>query len=152
MFGYIYEHIAKYMTEHENWRTTPEHAMALSKKLFLFKFINTFCSIFYIAYLKETTEDDGCLVSCMTELRNQIAVLMLVNAGAVVVEGWVVPMLKTYYTEKKTGDSYGEDASSQAEEQFAEQGTYDSVEDSIKDYIEIMVQVRVCRCYWCHAH
>jgi len=94
ILNYVYALIANILNEYENHRTPSEFENALIVKTFLFKFINSYNSLFYIAFFKryETACPDG---TCMEELRIQLGILFGV---AIFVSNAIeigVPYLKT---------------------------------------------------------
>lgn len=65
----IYEFIAKKLNDWENHETELDYNNYLSIKLFLFKFVNSYISLFYICFLKKIIEEEGCFKeNCMLEL------------------------------------------------------------------------------------
>mmetsp|Transcript_23742 Transcript_23742/g.3947 ORF Transcript_23742/g.3947 Transcript_23742/m.3947 type:complete len:91 (+) Transcript_23742:526-798(+) len=49
----VYELIAKKLNDWENHETELDYTNNLSVKLFLFKFVNSYISLFYICFLKQ---------------------------------------------------------------------------------------------------
>lgn len=48
----VYRKVAKRLTDWENHRTESEYENALILKNFIFQFVNSYISLFYIAFLK----------------------------------------------------------------------------------------------------
>ena len=48
----IYYRIAKWLTEREYLRTQSEYEDSLTIKYYIFEFVNTYCSVFYVAFFK----------------------------------------------------------------------------------------------------
>ncbi|GAU89255.1 hypothetical protein RvY_01825-2 [Ramazzottius varieornatus] len=48
----IYYRIAKWLTEKEYLRTQSEYEDSLTIKYYIFEFVNTYCSVFYVAFFK----------------------------------------------------------------------------------------------------
>jgi anoctamin-10/anoctamin-7 len=73
----MYGVIADKLNEFENHRTRSEWENSLISKTFLFKFINSYNSLFYIAFFKRF--DTGCRQpndpNCLTELSIQLAII-----------------------------------------------------------------------------
>jgi hypothetical protein len=63
--------VAKMLTERENHRTYTEHAQHLLAKTIIFKFINCYISLYYIAFFKENSVIFGTEMSCMYNERMQ---------------------------------------------------------------------------------
>lgn len=81
----IYRVVARKLTDWENHETDTLHNDALATKLFLFQFINSYNSLFYIAFLKTTTE--GCIDDdCMGELEIQLSTIFITNVCMNVLE------------------------------------------------------------------
>ena len=83
--NYIYKFVAKWLTDWENHEIDTTYNSALASKLFLFQFVNSYNSLFYIAFLKGTTEgcDDN---DCMAELEIQLSTIFITNLVLNVVE------------------------------------------------------------------
>jgi|Transcript_86460 hypothetical protein len=63
--------VAKRLTERENHRTYTEHAQHMLAKTIIFKFINCYISLYYIAFFKEHSVIFGTEMSCMYNERMQ---------------------------------------------------------------------------------
>lgn len=53
VFNMIYQQVALYLTDMENHRTATQYEDALIGKLFLFQFINSYSSFFFLAFIAE---------------------------------------------------------------------------------------------------
>ena len=77
----LYGIVARKLTEWENHRTNTEFEDNLSSKLFMFQFINSYFSLFYVAFLKTSFSlfgrKDSCTPDCMTELVYQLGTIFL---------------------------------------------------------------------------
>jgi len=87
----IYEKLAIALTDWENHERQTEHEQALTLKVSLFQFVNSYASIFYIAYFKGQfvgrpgdrgelfgIRDEDCPeYGCMLELTIQLAIIMV---------------------------------------------------------------------------
>jgi hypothetical protein len=56
IFNYIYNFVALLLTRLENHKTETEFERSLISKTFIFQFVNSFNSLFYIAFLKQDSE------------------------------------------------------------------------------------------------
>jgi hypothetical protein len=65
----IFTYIAKRLTEWENHRTYSEHSNALLAKTIIFKFINCYISLYYIAFFKQHSYLLGMPMQCMYNAR-----------------------------------------------------------------------------------
>ncbi|CAG5134636.1 unnamed protein product [Candidula unifasciata] len=85
VLGKLYEKLAGILTDWENHRTQTKYDDALIIKLFVFQFVNSYASCFYIAFFRgkggifKERYIDSCEGSCMTQLSFQILVLMVVK-------------------------------------------------------------------------
>jgi len=61
----IFTYVAKRLTEWENHRTYSEHANALLAKTIIFKFINCYISLYYIAFFKQHSYLLGLPMQCI---------------------------------------------------------------------------------------
>jgi hypothetical protein len=78
VMNFIYYIVARKMNDWENHETESEYTEALSVKLFLFRFINCYISLFYIAFVKSQFE--GCLNGdCYGELAYQLVFIFGIN-------------------------------------------------------------------------
>jgi hypothetical protein len=74
----VYGKVAELMTNWENHETETQYSDNLALKLFLFKFINSYISLFYIAFIKSISE--GCEGGdCMHELSVQLSTIFIIN-------------------------------------------------------------------------
>ncbi|XP_077983931.1 anoctamin-4-like isoform X2 [Glandiceps talaboti] len=91
IMGKIYEILAYKLTDWENHRTQTSYDDALIIKLFAFQFVNSYVSLYYIAFFREQTTSGGILDmgpgyedsctndNCMSMLSFQVLVLMLLK-------------------------------------------------------------------------
>jgi hypothetical protein len=63
--------IAKWLTERENHRSASEHSNHLLAKTIIFKFVNCYISLYYIAFFKEHSNLFGMPMTCMYNERLQ---------------------------------------------------------------------------------
>eukprot|EP00794_Sanderia_malayensis_P006792 gene6792-7557_t len=91
LLGYFYKYLAKRLTEWENHRTQTQFDDSLILKLFGFQFVNSYASLYYIAFFRERTKTgvlgkgekytDSCGTDndCMSLLSMQVGILMLMK-------------------------------------------------------------------------
>lgn len=72
--NYIYSGMAISLTDAENHRTDTEYDDSLIAKLFAFSFINSYASLFFIAFIKSNL-GEPCQGPCMTELAYQLTII-----------------------------------------------------------------------------
>eukprot|EP00457_Paulinella_chromatophora_P002611 gb/GEZN01002616.1/.p1 GENE.gb/GEZN01002616.1/~~gb/GEZN01002616.1/.p1 ORF type:complete len:769 (+),score=148.43 gb/GEZN01002616.1/:55-2361(+) len=75
----LYGKVATTLNDFENHRTATQYDNALIAKSFLFKFVNSYNSMFYIAFFKRDDKRfDGCINDdCLGELQKQLATIFL---------------------------------------------------------------------------
>ena len=76
--GALYEGVADWLTDKENYRTQTEFNDALIIKNFLFQFVNNYFVLFYIAYLRQIEFQGSkkeCNQSCLGELQLQMMIV-----------------------------------------------------------------------------
>jgi hypothetical protein len=74
----IYGDVAIKLTNFENHRTDTEYEDALIAKTFVFQFVNSYASLFYIAFVKPFIVTlDPCLESCMSELQTSLGTIFI---------------------------------------------------------------------------
>lgn len=145
IFNLIYDKVARFLTARENWKTDSQYATSLTQKLIVFKLINTFASIIYIAFV-ESFFDNACLEGasggCLHALAVQVAVLFISGSATSLAVQFILPMLQQWRIKKKTGGDYGSDDPWRivARRQFVETTEYDNIEGVIDDYVEIAIQ------------
>ena len=77
VMNYIYYYIAEYLNEWENHFSITQKYNSFAKKLILFDFVNSYSSLFYIAFVKPYNE--GCINdNCLKELETQMYSIFLV--------------------------------------------------------------------------
>jgi len=67
----VFTWIAKKLTVWENYRTQSEHSNALLAKTVIFKFINCYISLYYIAFFKQNSAILGVPMQCMYNPRTE---------------------------------------------------------------------------------
>ncbi|KAJ8028117.1 Anoctamin-7 [Holothuria leucospilota] len=106
ILGKIYDIMAVKLTDWENHRTQSKYDDALIIKLFAFSFVNTYSSLFYIAFFRELTTEGGLFDmgpefedtcddnNCMAMLSLQVFVLMVMKPCPKFFKDIIVPYLK----------------------------------------------------------
>ena len=146
VMGFIYSYVAKWMNDWENIEFQTEYDNALSIKLFMFQFVNSYTSLFYIAFVKSRAE--GCIHdNCMQELSTQLTVIFITNLALNVLElglPWVFRWmrnrsdLKKYERLKASNPGLVRPTSElTAIEQDSKRSKY---ETPLTDYMEIALQ------------
>lgn len=93
-----YKAVAVGLTDRENHRTDTMYEDSLVGKLFMFEFVNSFASFYYLAFAKRAV--DGCdpspqgHPSCMYALQINLVTIFFVKLATNQVKGIVMPLLK----------------------------------------------------------
>lgn len=89
--------VALKLNNKENHRTDTEYEDALIAKTFSFQFVNSFASLFYIAFVKPFISDiDACVnLSCMSELQTTLGTIFLMRVTIGNVTELGIPMMET---------------------------------------------------------
>ncbi|RLN98032.1 hypothetical protein BBJ28_00011248 [Nothophytophthora sp. Chile5] len=78
----IYSTVAEELNRFENHRTDTEYEDHLIGKTFLFQFVNSYASLFYVAFIKTTVEGDTCRPlghGCMDELMMGLGIIFVLR-------------------------------------------------------------------------
>jgi len=148
----LYGDFALSLNEHENHRTDTDFEDALIAKTFIFQFINSFSSLFYIAFVKPYILDiDPCFNdNCMEELQVTLGTIFLTR---IVVGNFFevgLPLIMyfySFYKLEKSIESNSNDSnainiakdSSEVEKSFL-LPTYDVMLGTFEDYAELVIQ------------
>jgi hypothetical protein len=129
VFNYIYRYVARVLNNWENYETQSEYMNALVVKLFSFQFINSYISLFYIAFLKSHFE--GCTENdCLYDLTIQLSSIYFINLGLNLIE-LGLPVIKSKLKHRK----FKNQVLSPEEHQSCLAG-YD---EPLDDYMEIVI-------------
>ncbi|OMJ79321.1 hypothetical protein SteCoe_20704 [Stentor coeruleus] len=78
IMNFIYRAVARKINDWENYEFDSEYNDSLALKLYLFQFINSYSSLFYIAFIKKWSE--GCYNNnCLKELETQLGTIFIIN-------------------------------------------------------------------------
>eukprot|EP00002_Diphylleia_rotans_P018600 TRINITY_DN359_c0_g6_i1.p1 TRINITY_DN359_c0_g6~~TRINITY_DN359_c0_g6_i1.p1 ORF type:complete len:691 (-),score=174.98 TRINITY_DN359_c0_g6_i1:495-2567(-) len=143
----LYLYVAYYLNEWENYRTETQFEDNLIAKNFLFQFINSYVSLFYIAYAKSSKpeifgEQDQCEGSCMQELLIQLgsifATRMVVQQAMESLVPYFKMKLRTWAETSSTVlDTASSDSDITLEESQSKRERYLNAFD---DYNEMIIQ------------
>jgi hypothetical protein len=132
----VYRYVARKMTDWENQETDRKYNDSLVVKLFCFQFVNSYASLFYIAFIKGSTAQGCTNGGCMKELQLQLVSIYFTNLLLNVFE-LGLPMLSKYFkvkNEAKRARSFGNVM--KEEEVEALKSDYDS---TLYDYMEMII-------------
>jgi anoctamin-10/anoctamin-7 len=145
----LYGYLAKGLNDWENHRTQTDYDDQLIAKTFLFQFINSYISLFYIAYFKSYVGSifdnpqygDYCLNDdCMTELANglgSILITRLVIGNTVEV---VVPFIKQQIRVRSESMSLTDEQKTRPYFKWEKESKLEPFEDTFAEYNEMIIQ------------
>ncbi|XP_072040866.1 anoctamin-4-like isoform X2 [Amphiura filiformis] len=131
IFGKIYEYIAYKLTDWENHRTQSAYENALIIKLFAFQFVNSYSSLFYIAFFRSLTTEqgifnlgpdyaDGCgdTGNCMSMLSLQVFTLMIFKPFPKFFKDIILPWIKKQIRKCRKGNKIVDEAMSKKDRYY----------------------------------
>ena len=158
-FNYLYKFVAMWLTEKELHRTQTSYDASLTFKIYLFRFINTYASTFYVAFIKgqwigtpnkyhrlfgfrqEECNPGGCFM----ELTIQLAVLFMGKQFLMGIVEYGKPIARRLFKQMRRGDLREEE-----DENAVEVGTPQHIKDFklvelgslglFKEYLEMVIQ------------
>jgi len=141
----LYTRLAIYLNDNENHRTDTQYQDSIIAKLFVFKFVNSYASFVYIAFIKTSLEgpymDDGEL-ACDPSCIYLLFINLIIIFGGQIAYGNIVevlvPYLKAKKTEKLMRESGQKELSAPEQEYIREE--YDLVHGLLMDYCELALQ------------
>jgi hypothetical protein len=98
---FLYNNLAHYLNDSENFRTQFEYNDALIGKLFIFNFVNSFASCFYIAYIKDAIGDLCVEGSCLGELSHSLLIVFVSKLLVSNIVSYFAPKIQIYLNERK---------------------------------------------------
>jgi hypothetical protein len=141
----LYGFLAKGLNEWENHRTQTDYDDQLIAKTFMFQFINSYISLFYIAYFKSNANlfglDDFCINNdCMTELATGLGSLLITK----MIIGNTVEVLVPYimYQIGKQGERLAltEEQKARPFFRWENEAKLAPFEDTFAEYNEMIIQ------------
>mmetsp|Transcript_1153 Transcript_1153/g.1625 ORF Transcript_1153/g.1625 Transcript_1153/m.1625 type:complete len:764 (+) Transcript_1153:118-2409(+) len=136
----IYSKISIGLNKLENHRTNTEYENALIAKTFLFQFVNSYASFFYIAFIKGMYE--GCTTyggSCMNELAISLGIIFGVRLVANYLTEVTLPRIMAKWRRHQETKGAEDKKMSVAEEEMILNPS-DSMMLTLKDYSELSIQ------------
>jgi len=102
LFNQVLTAISKYLTAGENHRTRSEHENHLLAKVFVFKFINSYFVLYWIAFFKRHSHLFGATLyclrdDCMLDLQLALAIFMVTRLVIQNLIRFVGPKIRTWY-------------------------------------------------------
>ena len=145
IMNYVYGHVAKWLTKWENHENDSHYHDALATKLFLFQFVNSYNSLFYIAFLKNTVE--GCRdEDCMHELTIQLSTIFITNLFLNISElgtPFLMQKLFVWLEERKLKKRQQENPERVVRMEMSyteQQSKHYQYETPMSDYMELVIQ------------
>lgn len=137
IMNFIYGKVASTLNDWENHKTDTEYENSQIAKTFLFKFVNSYYSLFYIAFIQKIDPGRGCPDSdpnCMGLLRKQLGTIFVTQIVINNLMEFVIPKIK----QKISSDKHAKLAdASDGEKDFYLKAEYGS---TLNDFDEITIQ------------
>ena len=151
VFRVIHVPFAQFLTRFENHRTQTEYDDALIGKTFMFTFINNYCTLFFIAYIKQTPsyfgEASSCqtykgkfTTRCMDELQFQLVLLFT----AKMILGQLYEVFIAKYMAKRAADKREEKAADEARLAAMAAGKVATATTVLSDAVTDNAQQAIC--------
>lgn len=148
IFNAIYSLLADALTERENHRTDTAFEDSMIAKLFLFQFVNSYASFFYIAFIASSQPPSGdaqddyqgdCgAVNCMIPLAVNLAIIFGTRVTVGNLTELLVPYL-LFLRKYKQETLFAQAELLRPEREFMLQ-QYNVIKSSLNDYAELAVQ------------
>ena len=143
----VYGKVALWLNEWENHETENLYNDNLALKLFLFKFVNSYAGLFYIAFLKiliEGEADSGCPNGCMEALGSQLIIIFMTNLSLNGLElglPYAMWRWKMWSENRKVNKNSATDPSIRKElYKVEEDSKLAPYESPLEDYMEMCIQ------------
>ena len=136
ILNYVYRLVAKKLTDWENHETESNYVDSLTFKLFCFQFVNSYASLFYIAFVKGSTSQGCADHDCMAELQTQLGSIFITNLFLNIIEIGIplVSIRLKMNKEMKRAEMNGKKLTE--EEIEALKAVYDN---PLEDYMEMVI-------------
>jgi len=111
MLNSLFTILAKWLTDRENHRSYSEHANHLLAKTVVFKFINCYSSLYYIAFFKQHSHLFGMPMECvnhdcLNDLGSQLAIFMVMRLTLQNFLELGLPYMRTSWRNFREGRSF----------------------------------------------
>jgi len=139
IFNVIYSKIALKLNSYENHRTDTEYYDHLIAKMFLFKFVNSYSSLFWYAYYRYYYESDADLQcttadACMEDLAYAILIIFGIQLFVNNFTEIGIPFIKKHILKKD--EEHVDETLTAAEQEFQ----MEKYESTLEDFDELVVQ------------
>jgi hypothetical protein len=140
----IFDKIATWLNDWENHETETEYDNQLAVKIFIFRFFNSYSSLFYLSYYCEEAQEGGIISLCMDFLGIQLAVIFFFSIILNIIELSVPYLLmkrRVIAENKKVDEMIKDNPSIRKELYFVEiEAKKESYESPVSDYIEMIIE------------
>lgn len=144
VFNFLYSMIADFLTERENHRTDTEFEDAMIQKLFVFQFVNSYSSFFFLAFVATSTNaDDDALAECAgSACMVPLSINLFIIFGSRLLTGnlteLLIPYLQYRWRSSQRKNKHLQDITRPHSEFLLE--PYDPIKSTLKDYSELAIQ------------
>ena len=143
IFDKLYMQISDSLAEFENHRTETEHEDSIIAKCSVFRFVNNYTPMFYIAFVKPYIQSfDQCEEgNCMSELKTNMASVYLSKILINTAWGVFLPLFKAYYNRKENTKGVSKENLEHftvAEREFM-RPDYDEFDGLVNDFAESVI-------------
>ncbi|CAG9335333.1 unnamed protein product [Blepharisma stoltei] len=143
VMNFVYRKVAKVLTDWENYEYDSQYFDSLIFKLYLFQFVNSYISLFYIAFVKYYIEGCGLEEDCMSELRTQLGVIFIIKMLLNFIElGKPIIMRKIKLWKERKEIEKSKQRGEQVREEMTlieAQNKLEDYETPLDDYMEIVI-------------
>lgn len=152
ILNYFYGSLAIKMTDWENHRKDSKYESHLAFKIFVFQFVNTYSSLFYVAFFKGQfngypghyekffgfRQVECAEYGCLLELTIQLSIIMVGKQAIGNITEFVIPRLKRWNEHRKAKKKHVDAQLLPWEEQFELEEWPES--DLFYEYLEMIIQ------------
>lgn len=135
----IYGFVAVALTDRENHRTTTDHTNSMIAKTFIFQFVNSYASFFYLAFIAEgygdCPEDGGCMKTLAINLAIIYGSRLLIGN----LTNLVLPFIQYAYKRETYKEKYKETGLTRPEQESL-LVPYDDLEVALVNYSNIAIE------------
>ena len=112
IFNMVYQKVVVFLTDAENHRTDTEYEDSMTVKLFVFQFVNSYASFFFLAFIAQnlsasdpsSSSRGQCgAPSCMQPLSVNLAILFCTRIATGIVTNVVVPKIQSDMKRRSEG-------------------------------------------------
>ena len=140
----VFDKIATWLNDWENHETETEYNNRLAVKIFIFRFFNSYTSLFYLSYNCEEAQNGGGIDSCMDFLGIQLAVIFFFSIILNIIEISVPYLLmkrRMISEDMKVKNQQKEDSTIREKLFPVEaEAKRESYESPLFDYIEMIIE------------